>query len=348
MNATLDSADSTIVRRTYSSFVDGRPVVVYGVPYRLDEDTGDYFLSAEVAERLFSLVRQPAARNSVENADTYRWEAQDAPRPQLALRFTGRGLEYGATPVSIYKATMDRVADSTAGIGREIGRLENADPRKLDPYEFEPRVSYVRPGSLEVALDAPSEGLFPDMTAQKLANLSLELLVDAADWIARNEQGDRPESLADDRRLAAALLGLWKLLPPTKEAETEVELSGQLLDGLPSKQIRLDRTHRATARRAYGDLIARLQDREGISLTGVITEVNAAGRFHVVGLEWETSAQDGTFDPTDDAAFEALVHSLRTGAPVALRGVVVRATAGKAQSLQIHFAEPIDTYGPGD
>lgn len=342
MGQAVDSSDSTLVRRTYSAYVDGRPVVVHGVPYRLDEDTGEYFLSAAVAEKLFRLVRQPAARASIEGADTYRWDAQDAPRPKLALRFTGRGLEYGATPVSIYKATMDRVADSTAGIGRELGRLENADPRKLDLYQSEPRVSYVRPGSLEVALDAPDEGLFPELTAQKLANLSLELLVDAADWIARGEQGDRPDSLSDDRKLAAALRGLERLLPPSREAETEVELSGRLLDRLPAKRIRLDRSHRTAARRAYRDLITRLQDLEGASLQGVITEVNAAGRFHVVGLDWETSAQDGTFDPTDDAVFEALVHSLRTGAKVALRGAVVRDAAGEAKSLQINYAEVVE------
>ena len=60
------------VNKTYTTFIDGRPVVIHNVPMLQDPDT---FLAPDTAEKLYDLLKHPERKASVVTADVYEWQS---------------------------------------------------------------------------------------------------------------------------------------------------------------------------------------------------------------------------------------------------------------------------------
>ncbi len=62
------------VNKTYTTILNGRPVVIHNVPMLQDPDTEETFLAPDTAEKLYDLLRHPDRKAGVVSADVYEWQ----------------------------------------------------------------------------------------------------------------------------------------------------------------------------------------------------------------------------------------------------------------------------------
>jgi hypothetical protein len=60
--------------KTYTTFVNGRVVIVQDVPFLIDPETGEEYLEPLVSQQLFDLVRNPDLKTREVTADLYEWQ----------------------------------------------------------------------------------------------------------------------------------------------------------------------------------------------------------------------------------------------------------------------------------
>jgi hypothetical protein len=61
------------VKQTYTTLINGTPVIVHDVPVLQDLESGEAFLSPEVAEQLFELLSHPENKTG-EMLGFYNWQ----------------------------------------------------------------------------------------------------------------------------------------------------------------------------------------------------------------------------------------------------------------------------------
>lgn len=330
------------IQKTYTSYVGERLVIVHGVPYLVDPETFEEFLSPDTAEKLYEMIENPTLRSSVASGDLYRWENSEIPKPALAIRFTGKGFEYGQTPISQFARAVDKVRNSSSGLIHELAKLEERPIKSLDPFISEPRVAHIGSGSLVVALEPPDEGLFPDLTDQKFVKQAIELLVEVANWAINEEQlenSDPPESLKDKRVRAAALRSLEKLLPGLQDQNSQVHFSGQFVEDKIGHKLNLSRDNKQRVRNLFAETVAEIAEGETVKLVGVIQNMDVNGSFKLGELDWEAKQLKGTFEATDLDTFMQLNALFVRRQPVTVQGVLNRKPDGKAKELKLLFVE---------
>lgn len=345
----IEQADLPTVYRRYTAFVDGRAVVVEGVPYIHDPETDDFFLEADVAERLYQIVRNPVLRSTIGRADLYAWADADIRLADLTLRFTGPGYEYGYTPVSLFARAADRVRETSLSIRAELIKNQRQQTTQKTkkfgtPHNSEPQVRYVGAGSLIVALDAPQTSLMPeDVIEEKLARESMEILVDAAAWVASPDESEIPPRLEDPKIRAVALQAVERLLPSAKEKDAAVELGGELISANKnpnfSDVIALHHDLKPVVQDKFLSAVAELQQGDAVVLTGVLDSLSRKGRVKITGLDWETKTLEGRVSMDDQALINRVSQYWAQEALVEVRGVVVRKPDGSPRRIDIHYID---------
>jgi len=336
MMETIRDDGLKIVRQSYTDFVDGRSVVVHNVPYLYDEISGRFLLSPDVAEELYDLIHNPALRKTISSTDVYAWSDTEIPVPQLAIRFAGKGMEYGETPITLFANTIDRVKRGASGLVDSLRKMEGVR-RPQNLFTSEPRVAYIGSGSLVVALEAPQEGLFPEETEQRFVQSAVELLVDAALWITDDdENAEPPGSLSDTAVRATTLRHLEKILPNKGEKNREVEFSGREVTKKIGRPVRLFSETRTRTQKLYLDALAEVDSGESIRLDGLLKAVDIGGRAKLIDIEdWEKKSIDLRFDKDEHELVNDM--KLALGAKVTVSGILHRRADGQLKHLDAKF-----------
>jgi hypothetical protein len=68
----------TEIQQTYTTLINGAPVIVYNVPMLKDDESGEAFLAPDIAAQLFELLSHPENKTGEMLVDVYRW--QEKPR----------------------------------------------------------------------------------------------------------------------------------------------------------------------------------------------------------------------------------------------------------------------------
>lgn len=337
--SSIESGDLRTVFKRYISYVNGVPVVVEGVPYLYDPETDEYFLEPTTSEALFNLIRSPNKKNDLTSAYIYRWAGAESDLPALALRFIGKGYEYGRTPVSLFARAADRVREMSSSIRQEVQKRTESSSKKLNPFTSEPRVSGVVPGSLVFTLEAPDEGLFPDETEQAIVQETMEIVVDTAIWISNIENSTLPARLVDPQIRAVALRTVERLLPAGKENDAALELSGSLVNNadIKIKKIELNADMKPIVREKFTEAVAEFQQGEVATLIGRVETLGKKGKVKIGGLNWETKSLDGKYDPGDLEIVRQLSQFWADETLVEVQGVVSRKPDGTARRIDIHY-----------
>lgn len=339
MNGTVLENGLVEVRKTYTAFVDGRSVVVSGVPFQIDPETDDEFIAPDVAELLYEMVRNPAARSSIGQADVYHWEESELEQPELSFRFTGKGFDYGQTPISQFARTVDRVRDGTVGLMSDLGRREQLPVDRLDPYLFEPRLRWVGAGSLVIALDPPDRGLFENLPEDRLARTSVDLLVDGAQWLANDAPEDVvPDSLSEPAVRAMVMYNLSRILPSDREPGARVEIHGKATERRGSPVV-LDHQNRRTARGRFVSATAERQAGVAVTIRGHLSRIDESGSLTLKNvLNWEgPRTVKGKFDPKEPELAADIGALWRL--EVLAGGVLHRKPNGQVDHVQVLYLE---------
>lgn len=325
--------------KTYTAFVGGRPVVVYGVPYLVDTDSDEEFLSPDVAQRLYEMVYNPGQRSNVIGADVYEWLDFIVVQPKLTIRMTGKGYEYGNTPISQFARAASRVSDSTVGLSKDRLRRKGYFKRKRDPRTTEPVLAWVGPGSLVFAVEAPREGLFPEQTEQAAIGEAIELIVDAAAWLISDEDSDIPDSLRDNSTRAEVLRHVERMLPSELEKDARIELSGQATN---NKILSLNHSSKEKAQSFYSKAVAELQRGESVKIRAVLHQLSLNGKAKLKQVRWDTESEtistiDASFDVNDTFLRSRLASMW--GKHVSVSGVLQRDRKENPKTLDLHFID---------
>ena len=64
----------TEIQQTYTTLINGAPVIVYNVPMLKDDESGEAFLKPEVSTQLFELLSHPENKTGEMLVDVYRWQ----------------------------------------------------------------------------------------------------------------------------------------------------------------------------------------------------------------------------------------------------------------------------------
>lgn len=333
-----------VVYRRYTTFANGQAIVVEGVPYLHDPETDEYFLEPMTTQGLLKLVHSPSKNAQHKTALVHMWAEAEAEQPQLAMRFVGKGYEYGLTPVSLFARAADRVRDLSTSIRNEIFKVNNLDLKKLSPFTTEPRVASVTPGSLIFNLEAPQEGLLVEETEQVLVKESLEVLVETAAWVSNGAPAEMPEKLREPKLRAVALKTVERLLPSPKEDEARVELSGEIVQDSPLSKgvIQLNSLMRSVVRDKFTEAVAQFQDGEAVKLVGLIESLGRkakVGRVQIGSMDWEVKKIQGRYDPADHETVRHLSQFWAEEVLVEIRGVISRKADGTPNHIDIQYIE---------
>jgi hypothetical protein len=333
-----------VVYRRYTTFANGQAIVVEGVPYLYDPETDEYFLEPMTTQGLLRLVHSPARSAQRATALVHMWADAQVEQPQLAMRFVGKGYEYGLTPVSLFARAADRVRDLSTSIRNEIFKINEVDFRKLSPFTTEPRVASVTPGSLIFNLEAPQEGVMAEETEQVLVKESLEVLVETAAWVANGAPEEMPEKLQLPKLRAVALKTVERLLPNAKEHDAHVELSGEIVEDSPLTKgtIQLNSEMRSVVRDRLTSAVAQLQDGEAVKIVGSIESLGRkakVGRVHIGSIDWEVKKLQGRYDPSDHDTVRQLSQFWAEEVLVEIQGVISRKADGTPSHIDIQYIE---------
>ncbi len=63
------------IKKTYTTVLHGRVVVIHDVPMLQDPDSQETLLTPETAEKLYNLLSRPEQKTGVTTADIYAWDA---------------------------------------------------------------------------------------------------------------------------------------------------------------------------------------------------------------------------------------------------------------------------------
>jgi hypothetical protein len=330
MNATTDFVEFQKITKTYTCVVDGRIVVVHGVPYLQDPDTLEHYLDPQDAQRLFELTRNPTAKNRVAQADVYNWEAENQ-LPPLIIRYAGPGFDTGAVQLSQFAIASERVSAGTGGLSRDLANLRGQD---FDPVSIEPRVRYVGSGSLVIALDYPNEAIFPDFVGEDLSQLALTLTADVATWVV-DPTAAIPDSLTDPKVRAVALKALRRMVP--RENSTAVNFQGQLLES-GKRNVRLDRNSRRTVQQRLIEAVAETDKGEPTIVGGKLEKPSSKGAFDLE--QTNGVVLKCRYDSTDID----LQNQIRSywGKAVSVFGILRLTSGVKPRSLKVQGIELAD------